>query len=79
MGYGPVRYLPATDVRQVRDALQEFPIRAKAEAYDPKKAKAAKVYVPDHGPEELLEYFGWLLEFYQRAADQNEAVLLWIE
>jgi hypothetical protein len=79
MGYGPVRYIPPAEVRKVSEALDTFPIQEKAEAFDPTRAKAAKVYVPNHEPEELTQYFSDLRELYDLAAQNGEAVLTWIE
>jgi hypothetical protein len=79
MGYGSARYLLPAEVRNVFAALQEFPIEEKAQSFNPKKAKAAKTYTPNHEPEELVESFGWLREFYARATQNGDAVLLWIE
>jgi hypothetical protein len=79
MGYGPMRYLLPAEVQQVSEALHQFPIQVKAEAYDPVRAKAEKVYLPDHGVEELTAYFNDLREFYGLAAQNGDAVLLWVE
>ena len=79
MGYGPVRYLSPSEVRQVGQALQEFPIEARAETYNPLKADADKVYVPDHGAQELIVYFNDLRELYDLAAQNSEAMLIWVE
>ena len=79
MGYGPVRFLLPAEVRGIHVALRDFPIRIRAEAYDPEKADAAQVYVPHHEAQELIQNFEWLREFYERAAADGEAVLLWIE
>ena len=78
MGYGPVRYLLPAEVQEIDAALSEFPIETTAREFDAEKADSARVYVPHHGPEELVQYFSWLLEFYGAAAEQGEAVLLWI-
>jgi len=78
MGYGPVRYLLPAGVREIYAALAEFPIETTAREFDAEKADLARVYVPHHGPEELVQYFNWLLEFYRGAAEKGEAVLLWI-
>jgi hypothetical protein len=59
--------------------MNDFPIEARAKEYDPQKARTAKVYVPDHGTEELIQYFNWLLEFYGEAARNGEAMLLWVQ
>ena len=77
-GYGPARYLLPGEVGQVADALANFPISQALEAYDPEKAETLQVYVPHHQPEELKEMFHLLRDFYATAADEDEAMLLWI-
>jgi hypothetical protein len=79
MGYGPVKYLLPSEIREVHEALQAFPIATKAAEFDPEKAKAAEVYVPGHEAEELREYFDLLVEFYGHAAAEGEAVLQWVD
>jgi hypothetical protein len=79
MPYGPVRYLAATQVKEVSEALERFPIAEKAAAFSREAAEAAGVYVPDHGAEELTEYFGMLRDFYRDAASKRNAMLLWIK
>ena len=79
MGYGPIRYLSPVEVQLVSEALAQFPIQMKAEAYDPVKADAEKVYVPNHGVEELTAYFNDLRELYDVAARNGEAMLIWVE
>src|SRR5579859_3688438 len=73
MGYGPVRHLLPAGVREIYAALAEFPIETTAREFDAEKADLARVYVPHHGPEELVQYFNWLLEFYRGAAEKGEA------
>lgn len=77
-GYGPPRALSPAKVRAVAAALAEFPIDQKTQSFDVKAADNAGVYVPQHEPAELKEYFTQLREFYQDAAGKGNAVLLWI-
>jgi hypothetical protein len=79
MGYGPARYLTPDEVSQVSAELDKFPIQERAAAYDPQAAEAAEVYVPQHEPQELRDYFMMLREFYRDAAEKGNGVLLWIE
>jgi hypothetical protein len=79
MGYGPARYLTPKQVQEVAAALREFPIADRAAAFDARRAEDAKVYVPDHAPEELVEYFGMLRDFYLDAMKNKDAVVLWLE
>jgi hypothetical protein len=79
MGYGPARYLTPIQVREVASALASFPAEERAEAFDPKLAEKQKVYVPHHGKEELLYYFGLLRDFYLDASRKSNSMLLWVE
>ena len=78
-GYGPPRALSPTQVKSVAAALDAFPIGQKVEQFDPGAADRAGVYVPQHGSDELKEYFAQLRRFYDDAASKGNAVLLWIE
>jgi len=79
MGYGPARYLTATQVRDVAGALASFPMEEKAAAFDPGLAEEHKVYVPNHESEELIYYFHLLRDFYQDAAVKGNGMILWVE
>lgn len=78
-GYGPPRALTLAQVRAVANALADFPIDQKAQEFDAAAAEKAGVYVAQHDPEELKEYFGQLRSFYDDAARKGNAVILWIE
>jgi Domain of unknown function (DUF1877) len=79
MGYGPARCLTPDEVSRVAAALEEFPIEERSGGYDSKAAHAAEVCVPQHGPEELRDYFAMLRDFYRDAAKSRNGVLLWID
>jgi hypothetical protein len=87
MGYGPARYLTPFQVREVADALSNYPIEEKVELFDPKAAEIAKVYPFMHGKEELgkdeqedlIHYFHLLRDFYRDASTKGHAMLLWVE
>jgi len=78
-GYGPPRALSPGEVKGVAAALQAFPIEQRAEQFDVAAAEKAGIYVPQHGAEELKDYFLQLRSFYRDAASKGNAVLLWIE
>jgi len=78
-GYGPPRALSPAQVRNISSALGEFPIAQKAKEFDSAVAEKAGIYVANHEPQELEEYFGQLREFYKDAASKGNAVLIWIE
>lgn len=79
MGYGPVRYLEDGEVKKIRAALDNYPIKSAVSKYDPRAAKAAKIYSPNHSPEEIVHYFSLMRNYYREAAAKNHAMLLWIE
>ena len=79
MGYGPARYLTSAEAQEVAHALREFPTADRVSEFDPVEAKELKVYVHNHDPEELAQYFGMLRDFYLDAATNRNAVVLWIE
>jgi Domain of unknown function (DUF1877) len=78
-GYGPPRALSPAQVRNVAAALAEFPIEKKAREFDVQAAEKAGIYVARHGTEELIDYFSQLRNFYDDAARNGNAVLLWID
>ena len=78
-GYGPPRALSPKQVRAVAAALADFPIDQRAQEFDSAAAEKAGIYVAQHQPEELREYFGQLRSFYEDAARKGNAVLLWID
>jgi Domain of unknown function (DUF1877) len=77
-GYGPPRALSPAQVKKVAEALDAFPIEQKAKAYDAAAADEAGIYVAQHDPQELQHYFAELRDFYDDAARNGNAVLLWI-
>jgi hypothetical protein len=87
MGYGPVRYLSTTQVREVAEALSQVPIEQRIESFNPQAAEAAEVYSANFGKDEfgeddkdgLLRYFHLLRDFYRDAAAKGNAMLLWVD
>jgi len=77
-GYGPPRALSPAQVRLVAEALDAFPIEQRARAYDAASADRAGIYVAQHDQQELQHYFAELRKFYEDAARNGNAVLLWI-
>lgn len=78
-GYGPPRALSPEQTRAVAAALAGFPVDRKAQEFDAAAAEKAGIYVPQHGAEELKQYFAQLRKFYEDAARKGNAVVLWIE
>jgi hypothetical protein len=77
-GYGPPRALSPAQVKKVAEAPNAFPIEEKARIYDAAAADRAGIYVAQHDPQELQHYFAELRNFYNDAASNGNAVLLWI-
>ena len=79
MGYGPVRCLSPSEVREIAAALCNFPIVEKAKQFDEAAAESRQVYCPNHSEDELIHYFGKLLGYYEEAAARGNGMLMWIE
>jgi hypothetical protein len=79
MGYGPVRYLEAAEVKTTTIALERYPIEQEALNFSPAAAEEAKIYCPDHSPEELIHYFNLVKNYYREAVSKKHAMLSWIE
>lgn len=87
MGYGPAKYLTPTQVRDVADALRDFPFSVRVAVYDPIAAQAAKVYPPRYPNDPLVldeqqglvGYFNLLKDFYLDAGNKGNAMILWVE
>jgi Domain of unknown function (DUF1877) len=79
MGYGPVRYLEPDEVRKASAALESYPIKQEASKFRPAAAEEAKIYCPNHSPEELIHYFTLVKNYYREAVSKRHAMLIWIE
>ncbi len=79
MGYGPVRYLEPGEVKKISAALERFPIEQKVSEFNPGVAAEAKIYCPNHSPEELVHYFNLVKDYYREAISKKHAMLIWIE
>jgi len=84
VGYGPARYLLPAQVREVADALGTLPRNELAARFSPQAMEEAEIYPEiwvrdgDDGLEYLLANYDVLVKFYQQAAEQNCAMLLYI-
>lgn len=79
MGYRPVRYLEPGEVKKTSSALEDYPIEQQASKFSPAAAEKAKMYCPDHSPEELIHYFNLVKIYYREAVSKKHAMLIWIE
>lgn len=79
LGYGPARFLDATQVREVSFALNKVAADDLARRFNLDAMKAAKVYAcHDKGELELAQhYFQHLVKYYAEAAKRGDAMLLY--
>jgi hypothetical protein len=82
IGYGPARYLTIDQVVVLARYLNKISIDKLKKKYNPKKLIKKHIY-PDVWDEEedleyLIEYYVLLVNFYNKAAENHEAVLLYL-
>lgn len=82
LGYGPVNYLSPAQVKETNALLQKITAEEAKNRLNLADMEKKQVY-PGIWREEdaidyILDYFSEVQEFYQSAADQNEAVLFYI-
>jgi hypothetical protein len=85
VGYGPARYLTSEEVKAVAGALSSIDRDKLHERYLPTSLEQAQVYPSGIWEDEGEEAFEWLVPwyeqlvaFYKRAAENGNAVLLYI-
>jgi hypothetical protein len=83
VGYGPARYLTPQQVREVADALAAIPReelvrRSAAEMPLPRGIYGVDPSGQEDDLEETLEYFDELVQYYSEAAEQGNAVFLYL-
>jgi len=82
VGYGPARFLTPAQVREVASALSDVSSTELWSRFDATAASGAQIYPAGSWTKEDGEYvedhFEKLKEFYAAAAQNNEAVLLYI-
>lgn len=83
-GYGPLRYHEPTEVQNLYRELQKISMNELYSRFDIKKFNENKIY-PMNGKwslqdkEYLVENYEFLLEFYKKATEEQEAILIVIE
>lgn len=79
--YGRVRFLTPQQVHEVADALSNVSKDALRNRFDLEAMNAAGIYTARNQEDLELaqEYFEQLSRFYREAAENSEAMLLWIE
>lgn len=84
IGYGPVRYLDASDVVEVDAALEDLSPDDLRRKYDADAMRKASVY-PEDWEEDIQEHLDWLIEafeevvaFYRGVSSRRNAALLYL-
>lgn len=83
IGYGPLRYLEAKEVREIATALESISVRDLTSRYKVEDINKYDIYPfsgewTEDDKEYLIDNFESLVEFYRLTARQEEAVLLLI-
>lgn len=81
VGYGPARYLEASEVRKVAKALKKLSEKDLARRFNLKAMMAAKVYAcRDKNELKLAQhYFSKVVNYYAEAAKRGDAMLLYLD
>ncbi|KKL73149.1 hypothetical protein LCGC14_2077820 [marine sediment metagenome] len=78
-GYGPAHYLTPFQVSEVNDQIKNITLEELKKRYDPEEFWAENIYPPCWDESEwdyLLFHYRQLKNFYQKAADEGEYVLM---
>ena len=80
MGYGPACYVDSDEVKNLNNTISKISIKELKEKFDPNKMNQLELYPGDWDRgEEELEYllinFKDLQAFYQKAANENQAII----
>ena len=80
LGYGPARYLTPTEVRSTSDFLSGIPADALWSRRRRDPTVEAELYGSLEAEDEpyFRENYVLLQEFFRRAADGNDAIILWL-
>lgn len=82
-GYGPPRYLPAERVRRGAEALARTPYDQLLVGVDPRELTEAGVYPLGWDTPDSLEWgrdhYAGLTRFFEAAARDGDAVLVWLD
>ena len=81
VGYGPARYLEASEVREVAKALKGVSEKDLGKRFNAKAMMAARVYACRVGSELKLaqRYFSQVVSYYAEAAERGDAMLLYLD
>lgn len=83
LGYGPVRFLTADEVRDVADALEDVPVFVLLESFDPEALNEAEIYPEawkgdDQERDYISGHYTELVGFFRTAARAGDAMLLYL-
>lgn len=84
LGFGPARLVEPDQVANVAEALRVLPVRRFLSQYDAAQMDRQELYPGGFQSEsarwqaELTELLGRLRDFYQRCAEDRDAVLIWL-
>ena len=80
MGYGPACYVDSDEVKNLNNIISKISIEELKEKFDPNKMNQLELYPGDWDREEELEYlienFKELQAFYQKATNENQAIIM---
>jgi hypothetical protein len=82
-GYGPLRYLEAKEVKEIAAALESVSVQDFASRYKVEDMNKNDIYPlggewTEEDKDYLVEHYETLVEFFRIAADQDEAMLLFL-
>lgn len=84
MGYGPAHYLTPEQVKELNQQIATITIADLKQKYDPKRMEEMEVYPTiwesegDEAFDYLSEYFKELQQVYSNAAENNEAIITFL-
>ncbi|MFO0811330.1 MAG: YfbM family protein [Gemmataceae bacterium] len=81
VGYGPARYLEPDEVREVAQALDDLPEFELLERFDAAALNDADIYTPpwsDADREYVGDNYSAMAEFFRKAAEAGDAMLLYL-
>jgi hypothetical protein len=82
LGYGPAQYLTPDQVKEVNAEISKITIDEISKNYDPKKMNELGIYPNVWNEEESLEYltdyFKTVQEVYSKAAQNNQAIITFL-
>lgn len=83
MGYGPATYTTAEQTKEIYNAIKDLTKYELSANYDPNRMTEDSVYPviwkdDENALEYILDYFNDLKNFYKKAAENGEAVVMFL-